>query len=260
MFLSKFVNKGLFISFIAISLASSTAYAQTIKTHQTINKYDNSQLKAAGILPYALAEDGKVYVLLGRQTISTIPSSGMWKGFGGKRDPGEILFITALREAKEESRAIFGKEAALYNPELFPLSETLVTEHYNFKYLQLMSPVAWDPNIPEKFNYIYSTDPHVMEKLEVRWVAFEDLYQAIQEAHQASLEQKCLPSQINRIIHVKAGNDYLPLARDFVETLTANYRNPQDSIHLLSKNQMPVHSSFSNDLDLVPKPSETRPN
>jgi 8-oxo-dGTP pyrophosphatase MutT (NUDIX family) len=240
---------------IVSPIVSNVAYAQTFTAVNEINvDYDNPKLKAAGVLPYALADDGKIYVLLGRQTVSKIPSSGMWKGFGGKRDPGETLVLTALREAKEESRAVLGENSPIYCPCSFPFSEAIVTEHYNFKYLQLMAPVAWDATISERFQKIYSEDSHIMEKLDIKWVAFEDLYKSIEEAHQASIEEKCLPSQIKRIIHVKTDNDFLPLARDFVETLTANYRNPQDSIHLLSQNQMPISYSFSTDLDLVTIP------
>lgn len=60
-----------------------------------------------------------------------------------------------------------------------------------------------------------------------------------------------MPMLINRIVHVKAGNDFLPLARDFVETLAANYRNPNDSIHMLAQNLTPVQQTLSTDLDLV---------
>lgn len=231
------------------SLTNISAAAINAKTYD-LKSYDSPKLKAAGILPYSY-NDGKVYVLLGRQTISKISSSGLWKGFGGKRDPGEILFVTALREAKEESRSVLGTTNPIYDPQNFPTDQTIVTEHYNFKYVQLMAPVEWDADVSDRFQKIFSEDVHVMEKLEVRWVPFEELYRAVKEAHEASIEQKCLPSQINRLMHVKVGNDYLPLARDFVETLSANYRNPNDSIHALSKNLFPVPASFSTDKDLV---------
>jgi 8-oxo-dGTP pyrophosphatase MutT (NUDIX family) len=221
-------------------------------SQQITADYDNLSLKAAGVLPYAYADDGKVYVLLGRQAISKIPSSGMWKGFGGKRDPGETLIRTALREAKEESRAVLGDNNPIYDLASFPFDQAIVTAHYHFKYLQVMAPVAWDPEVAQRFQQIYSASPYEMEKLEVRWVAFEELYAALVEAHQAALDQKCaFPSDMNRIIHVKVENDFLPLARDFVETLLANYRNPHDSIHLLARNQVVVPASFSDDQDLM---------
>lgn len=245
--------KNLFIiSAVLLGIFLNLNFVQSTETQKEFSaSYDNNMLKAAGVLPYAQAKDGKVYVLLGRQSISTIPSSGMWKGFGGKREPGETLFLTALREAKEESRAVLGENNPIYNPADFIFAGTIATEHYNFKYFQIMAPVEYDKKIAKRFKKIFSENPCVMEKLEVRWVAVEELYKAIAEAHQASVEQNCLPSQINRIIHVKDGKEYLPLARDFVETLTANYRNPQDSIHQLAQNKMPVASSFSTDLDLM---------
>lgn len=236
------------LSLISFSGFSATAFAEN---SQISAGYDNPKLKAAGVLPYSIGPDGKVYVLLGRQAINSIPSSGMWKAFGGKRDPGEVLAQTAVREAKEESRSVLGENNPIYDLNDFPFDQTITTEHYNFKYVQLMAPVAWDPSVEKRFKDIFSSDPHVMEKLSVRWVLFEELYKVLKEAHQASIEQKCLPNQINRILHVKCGNDYLPLARDFVETLCANYRNPNDSIHLLSKNIAPVPASFSTDLDLI---------
>lgn len=249
MFSNSYYLQTLFI-FAAIGSPLAQVKADEIGAKSVITQtYDNPNLKAAGILPYTLADDGKVYVLLGRQAISSIPSSGMWKGFGGKRDPGETLFFTALREAKEESRAVLGEENPLYDPNEFPLDQVIVTEHYNFKYLQLMAPVKWDPDAPKRFQLIFSEDPHIMEKLEVRWVLFEELYKVLGEANQASIDQNCLPSQINRILHVKDGEDYLPLARDFVETLIINYRNDQDSIHLLNHNQMPIPASFSYNLN-----------
>lgn len=247
--------KKCFSLLIAIAIPSiSIVSADSTSTSQEMSaNYDNPKLKAAGVLPYALGPDGKVYVLLGRQCISTIPSSGLWKGFGGKRDPGEILVTTAFREAKEESRAVLGENNPIYDLNKIAFDQVITTEHYNFKYVQLMAPVVWDAEVEERFQGIFSADVHVMEKLAVRWVAFEELYKVLQEAHQASIDQKCIPSQINRILHVKSGDDYLPLARDFVETLSANYRNPNDSIHLLAKNKYPVSSSFSTDLDIVNK-------
>lgn len=249
---SCFNKQLILLSLLSLLCLNSNFSVSANEPFQTLTAdYDNPKLKAAGVLPYSVGPDGKVYVLLGRQNINTIPSSGMWKGFGGKRDPGETLVITALREAKEESRAVLGENNPIYNVGQFPFDQAISTEHYNCKYLQIMAPVTWDPTVEDRFQNIFSSDPHVMEKLAVRWVAFEELYKAIAEGHQASVEQKCAPMQINRILHVKSGDDFLPLARDFVETLCANYRNPNDSIHQLAKNKVPVVASFSTDLDLV---------
>ncbi len=210
--------------------------------------YDNAQLKAAGVVPYSKAKNGKVYVLLGRQALYPHASAGLWKGFGGRRDDGETLIFTALREAKEESRAVLGPENCCYNSENLSLDHAIVSEHYQSKYLQLMIPVPWDKDAPSRFESLANSDPYQMEKLAIEWVAFEDLYKVLKEANHASLESGCLPRQMNRTFKVSVDTNLLPLANDFVETLLANFRNEQDSVHLLAKNVMPIPFSLSTDL------------
>jgi pantetheine-phosphate adenylyltransferase len=227
--------------------------AQWLKDHGEIKKpggvisldYDNDRLKAAGILPYARGDDGRVYVLLGKQAEYEHHSSGLWKGFGGLRDSGETLVFTALREAKEESRSVLGQDSPCYDPQNLSLDHVVVSEHYGSKYLQLMVPVRWDKEAPSRFQTITSIDKYQKEKSVICWVPFEDLYRSLEEASSASFKEGYFP------MHVRVGADSLPLAKDFVNTLLINFRNPRDSIHLLAQNVLPIPSSRSSDLATI---------
>ena len=75
----------------------------------------------------------------------------------------------------------------------------------------------------------------------------EELYKSIQDAYLACIKKNCLPCKINRIVHVKVGSDYLPLDPAFVDTLYVNYKNPNDSFHLLMHCPERVRASLSSD-------------
>ena len=221
----------------------------TLKNRKSVISlsYDQSHFKAAGIVPYAQAEDGKVYLLLGRQALYPHKSAGQLKGFGGGRDPGETLIYTALREAEEESRCVLDKDHACYNSEKISFDHVIVSEHNRCKYLQLMVPIAWDEKVPARFQTLNYTDPHLMEKLAVYWIACEEIYQVIQKAHQVSLQENRWPTEMTRTFEINVDSEKFSLSNDFVETLLVNYRNPVDSIHLLAQNVMPIPSSISSD-------------
>jgi len=56
---------------------------------------------AAGVLPYAVARDGQVWVLLSHRS-PHVQRGGTWSTFGGAIDVGETPWRAAVRETREE--------------------------------------------------------------------------------------------------------------------------------------------------------------
>lgn len=71
--------------------------------------YNAIEAKNAGILPYAVKENGKVLFLLGREAGGG--AQGTWADFGGggKPEDGGDTEKTAIREFTEETRAAFAQ-------------------------------------------------------------------------------------------------------------------------------------------------------
>jgi len=67
---------------------------------------------AAGILPYAVARDGRVWVLLSHRS-PHVQRGDTWSTFGGAIDVGETAWRAAIRETREEIRGITPDRAAI---------------------------------------------------------------------------------------------------------------------------------------------------
>lgn len=216
-----------------------------IKMPVISSAYDNPRLKAAGIVPYAQGPDGRIYILLGQQAHYPHASAGQWKGFGGYRDSGETLLSTALREAKEETRAVLGANSPCYCFDELPLDHVIATEDDGAGYFQMMLPETFDETVPLRFQQQISSNRYQLEKIALRWVAFQDVYRTLEIAHRLRMEEKRPLREMNRTFYVQSDTENLPLAKDFIKTLLINFNNPQDSIHKLVKNHLPISSSLS---------------
>lgn len=209
--------------------------------------YANKRLKAAGILPYAQNKDGRIYVLLGRQSFYNHSSDGLWKGFGGVQEKKETLIETAVREAKEETRGVLGIDSPCYNIKALALDHIIATVHHQKKYVQFMVPVPWNPEVPKRFSKLKVSDPYQLEKTALCWVEFHNLYNTLAAIHKETLKTGLSPTKTNYCFTVRSQKGPLELDKDFVETLLINYRNPYDSIHQLACEQFPVLSSQASD-------------
>jgi 8-oxo-dGTP diphosphatase len=67
---------------------------------------------AAGILPYAVARDGGVWVLLSHRS-PHVQRGGTWSTFGGAIDVDESAWQAAVRETCEEIRGITPDQAGI---------------------------------------------------------------------------------------------------------------------------------------------------
>jgi 8-oxo-dGTP diphosphatase len=67
---------------------------------------------AAGILPYAVADDGQAWVLLSHRS-PHVQRGGTWSTFGGAIDAGETAWRAAVRETWEEIRGITPDQAGV---------------------------------------------------------------------------------------------------------------------------------------------------
>ena len=132
----------------------------------------------AGILPIA-EKDGKLFFLLSRETINTTEwkGRGKWSDFGGKREKGETLKTTALREGFEETMGILGSIKDLNKK----LNEDLVKKYRKNNYTTYVFKIKYEKNLPKKFRRKYinilKTKKHLItepnglyEKDMIKWV------------------------------------------------------------------------------------------
>ena len=141
----------------------------------------NHHIYNAGILPYQVGLDGKVYFLLGKD------QSGFWSDFGGKcdseKDKNNVKH-TAARELYEESYGslmdIEETKKMLVNKNNYILinSESLS----GISYYMFILKVPLRPNVCiDRFNKTYkymkyiNVDYQFVEKCEVRWFTLEML-------------------------------------------------------------------------------------
>lgn len=203
--------------------------------------YQNGRIRAAGTLSYAQnPEDGKIYVLLAKEAVWEGPSSGKWKGFGGKREANETIFETAIRETLEESRNMI-----CYSIDEIPFDQLITVAHYHHKYLQIMLPIEYDPEIPRRFHLVEVEDRHYLEKTEIRWVLLEDLMQAVQKVEQLSREKNVSPCKVPVSLHMMG--EELPLAGDFIETMAIILREAPQAITSIMKDGRVPHAIVVSD-------------
>lgn len=205
--INSFMTK--FVSVVATAVSLSAGIT---------SDYDNPKLKAAGTLLYATdPKTGQVMVLLSKERIWDDVNSGRWKAFGGKRDPGENLVQTALRETKEESRGIVQLSLADID-----FNRLIAVEHTACKYLQLVVPIEYDPAINARFQDTRHEDTHFMEKTEVRWVPLTAVVEAVKKADLEAQAKGCRPYHCDAV--VEYNGDTLVLGRDFAETMVIMHR------------------------------------
>lgn len=145
----------------------------------------NHHLYNAGILPYQIGLDGKIYFLLGKD------QQGYWSDFGGKcdsiKDKNNIKH-TAARELFEEScgslMSIEETKKMLVNSNNYVLinSESLS----GISYYMFILKVPFRPNVvSDRFNRTYNVLKYVgvnyqyVEKNEVKWFSLDKLINMI---------------------------------------------------------------------------------
>lgn len=214
----------------------------SLPSSETIDaSYQNNRIRAAGTLSYAQnPEDGKIYVLLAKEAVWEGPSSGKWKGFGGRREANETIFQTAIRETLEESR-----NTICYSIDQIPFDHLITVAHYHHKYLQIMLPIEYDPEIPRRFHRVEVEDRHYLEKTEIRWVLLEDLMQAVQTVDRLSREKNVPPCKVPVSLQMK--DEELPLAGDFVETMAIILREAPQAIASIMKDGHVPHAIVVSD-------------
>lgn len=136
----------------------------------------------AGILPVAY-HNKKVYFLLSRETVDVkFKDSGKWSDFGGKREKGEDLKTTAIREGFEESDGIFGNQKDIEYLINNSLIKKLRVNHYTTHIIQ----VPYVKDLPQVFrkNYLNVLKTNKKKVLEsnglyekdmLRWVELKNL-------------------------------------------------------------------------------------
>ena len=136
----------------------------------------------AGILTVAY-HNKKVYFLLSRETVDVkFKDSGKWSDFGGKREKGEDLKTTAIREGFEESDGIFGNQKDIEYLINNSLIKKLRVNHYTTHIIQ----VPYVKDLPQVFrkNYLNVLKTNKKKVLEsnglyekdmLRWVELKNL-------------------------------------------------------------------------------------
>jgi len=139
----------------------------------------------AGVVPIAIDAHGMLHLLLGRERwISHWKGSCRWSGFEGTRKPPETVVQSASREFVEESMAITcmtndadttctpqcAVESQLLNGQFWKrivlrIDNDRRIPRYHCTYVL---PVAWNNNIPERFQHIRAIIEHI-DRLTQEW-------------------------------------------------------------------------------------------
>ena len=127
----------------------------------------------AGILPVAF-HNNKIYFLLSRETVDVkFKDAGKWSDFGGKRERGEDLKITAIREGFEESDGIFGNQKDIEYLIDNSLIKKLRVNHYTTYIIQ----VPYVKDLPKVFreNYLHVLKTNKKKVLESNGLYEKDM-------------------------------------------------------------------------------------
>lgn len=146
------------------------------------NSGGNRGIKAAGIQPVALGEDGVLYFLLGRERGEPgWRDTGKWAQFAGKREAGESVLECAVREGYEESMGFLGRRWDIRRG-IAKRGAGKVEQTGMRTYLYW---IDYDPDLPARyadvFDYMSGCEcPHGwMEKSELRWFPVDELAQMV---------------------------------------------------------------------------------
>lgn len=129
----------------------------------------------AGVLPYAVDDDGKVRFLLGRERFCmSWKGSCRWSGFEGSRHEEETLLQTAVREFDEESMGVVMSPAELterirkgdyHSRIVLRILSDKDVQRYHATYLVR---VAWRPDLPRDFQRLRASLEHI-DRLAQEW-------------------------------------------------------------------------------------------
>lgn len=141
----------------------------------------------AGILPITICNDGKIYLLFGKENKYEDSASG-WSDFGGGTDNKETFYQTACREGSEELTGFLGLStdiATLLKKGVYTIDYTDKSGKYG-TYRTHLFPLTYDPKLPFYYNnnqrflqkhldpkIIQSTK--IFEKAEIRWICIDNL-------------------------------------------------------------------------------------
>lgn len=175
--------------------------------------------KNAGMLLVARNDNGAPLILLGKEP----PPNSTWADFGGRPEPGESSRDTALREASEETRLVFGKYAVGHRGEkltsAIPLQEQKRILKRSMRYLQIniVGRVAHPQGYYEMFVAEVEHIPASVfnrsaivdhaEKTEYAWVPAHQFLTAMSvqtDRHHAHFEGKKIRRQIFDVLHTHA--------------------------------------------------------
>jgi hypothetical protein len=136
---------------------------------------------AASILPITI-HNGELYFLFGKENPMEDSSKG-FSDFGGRVDPGETLFKTALREGSEELTGFLGNPKQLSklikkNGGIYKITHNDYNVHMFF--------FEYDENLPKYYNQNHSflwnrmdkkllNDTKLFEKIEIDWFSIKDI-------------------------------------------------------------------------------------
>jgi 8-oxo-dGTP pyrophosphatase MutT (NUDIX family) len=136
---------------------------------------------AASILPVTI-HNGELYFLFGKENPMEDSSKG-FSDFGGRVDPGETIFKTALREGSEELTAFLGdpKELAKLikkNGGTYKISHNDYHVHIFFLKYDENLPIYYNQNHRFLWNRMDKNllnDTKLFEKIEIDWFSIADL-------------------------------------------------------------------------------------
>jgi len=136
----------------------------------------------AGILPIAYHND-KLYIMLSRETVDIESRDmGKWSDFGGKRDKGECLKETAIREGLEETMGILGSRKDIENL----INNSLIKNFRVNNYTTYVIQIRYVKELPKQFrtdyldtlkNRLHLVTEHngLYEKDMLKWVELKDI-------------------------------------------------------------------------------------
>lgn len=145
----------------------------------------------AGVLPFAIDRDGRVWLLLGQEQKSRNPRASLrWSDFGGTIDRDERVLDAAAREAFEESMGLLGTAEELVER----LAHCTTVRTTNNRGAHYLMQIYLEPALPLMFNRFYhyaqisalaanselpSTRAGFWEKVRAAWLPLDSLEQQV---------------------------------------------------------------------------------
>lgn len=165
----------------------------TPKFNAAVTQLSNIHHGGAGVLPYC-HHKGQLMFLIGKEG-----NNGQWADFGGGADKSDgNALITAIREASEETRWIFGHNNKKQSMNYFRSHITHVFRHPGGGYAMACAKVNYIPA------HVFKNGPKVphWEKVDYEWVPAHKLLGAIQ--HSDKFGNKTLRNFVAKILRQNA--------------------------------------------------------